>query len=313
MSAVSPQTVCVRLSLVEMWAVVRQARTASSVTALSGAARTKLPARERKNLTRPSRIARIAFTESMPWARGGSKPNSSRRASRNESGICSQIPIVRSPCTLLCPRTGHAPAPARPRLPRSIRKLTNSRMVGTACLCWVMPIAQQTMTRSDRRTSSRTSSISSRVSPVAVRMSSQSTERTCRAKSANPSVFVSMKSWSSTVPGRASSASRSSRFRPWNSARSPPTRMCRNRSAIAVPWPISPRAVCGFLKRSSPASGSGFTATMRAPLRLACSSADNWRGWFEPGFWPTTKIRSAWCMSSRLTVPLPVPRVSCRA
>ncbi|CAM5307556.1 hypothetical protein STENM327S_06075 [Streptomyces tendae] len=32
--------------------------------------------------------------------------------------------------------------------------------------------------------------------------------------------------------------------------------------------PITPRAFCGFLNRSSPASGSGLTATTRAPLRL---------------------------------------------
>ncbi|CAM5604297.1 hypothetical protein SFUMM280S_07508 [Streptomyces fumanus] len=80
--AVSPQTVCDLLSLVEMCAVSRQRRMASSVTSLSGAARTKLPATPRKTLIRPSRMARIEFTESSPCARGGSKPNSSFSASR---------------------------------------------------------------------------------------------------------------------------------------------------------------------------------------------------------------------------------------
>ncbi len=283
-SAVSPHTVCDRFSLVEMWAVSRHERIASSVTSLSGAARTKLPARARNTLTRPSRIALIAFTESSPCGRGGSKPNSSCSASRNESGICSQMPIVRSPWTLLCPRTGQTPVPARPRLPRSIMKLTISRMVGTPCLCCVMPIAQQTMTRSLRRTSSRTFSISSRVSPVAARTSSQSVVRACWANSSKPAVCASMKSWSRTVPGRASSASSSRRLRAWKRARSPPGLMCRKRSAIWVPRPMTPLGFCGFLKRRSPASGSGLTATMRAPLRLASSRAESWRGWLVPGF-----------------------------
>ena len=228
MRAVPPQTVCDLLSFVEMWAVRRHCRMASSVTSLSGAARTKFPATPRKTLIRPSRMALIEFTESSPWARGGSKPNSRSSASRKESGICSQMPIVRSPWTLLCPRTGQAPAPALPRLPRSIRKFTISLMVGTAWVCCVTPMAQQTMTRSLFRTASRTSSISSRVSPVAIRMSSQAMVLAWREKSSKPLVLERMKSWSSTVPGRASSASSRSRFRPWNSARSPPLRMCRN-------------------------------------------------------------------------------------
>lgn len=227
-SAVSPHTVWDLLSLVETCTVRRQRRMASSVTSLSGAARTKLPATPTNTLTRPSPMALIALTESNPWARGGSKPNSSRSASRKESGICSHTPIVRSPWTLLCPRTGHAPAPALPRLPRSSRKLTISRIVGTPCRCCVTPIAQQTTTRSLRRTSSLTFSISPRVSPVAARTSSQATVRAWRENSSKPLVSERMKSWSRTVPGRASSASSSSRFRPWNSARSPPLRIWRN-------------------------------------------------------------------------------------
>ena len=98
--------------------------------------------------------------------------------------------MVRSPCTLLWPRTGQTPAPGLPMLPRSMRKLTISRMVGTPCLCWVSPIAQQTMIVLAARTRSPTSSISSRVSPVASRMSSQVTLRACSAKSSKPVVCV---------------------------------------------------------------------------------------------------------------------------
>ncbi|SLJ56936.1 Uncharacterised protein [Mycobacteroides abscessus subsp. abscessus] len=75
-------------------------------------------------------------------------PNSRSRASRNDSGIFSQMPIVRSPCTLECPRTGHRPAPGLPIMPRISSRLVASSMVATACLCWVNPIAQQTITRS---------------------------------------------------------------------------------------------------------------------------------------------------------------------
>jgi hypothetical protein len=34
------------------------------------------------------------------------------------------------------------------------------------------------------------------------------------------------------------------------------------------------------------------------------------RGWLVPGFWPMTKMASAWSKSSSVTVPLPIPIVS---
>ena len=67
------------------------------------------------------------------------------------SGICSQMPMVRSPCTLLCPRIGHGPAPGLPMFPRSSSTFMISLIVGTAFLCWVRPIAQVTMTFSAAR------------------------------------------------------------------------------------------------------------------------------------------------------------------
>ena len=42
-------------------------------------------------------------------------------------------------------QTGQAPAPGRPRLPRSISRLTSIWMVATECRCCVMPMPQQTM------------------------------------------------------------------------------------------------------------------------------------------------------------------------
>ena len=60
---------------------------------------------------------------------------------------------------------------------------------------------------------------------------------------------------------------------PVNSARSPPSRTWTNSSASGVPLPSTPRTFCGFLKRISPASGSGLIAMIFAPLRFAVSSA----------------------------------------
>ena len=71
-----------------------------------------------ERLARPSRIARIASTVSTPCSRGLTIPNRESNAAKNFSGIFSQMPIVRSPCTLECPRTGHSPAPGLPIMPR---------------------------------------------------------------------------------------------------------------------------------------------------------------------------------------------------
>jgi hypothetical protein len=99
----------------------------------------------------------------------------------------------------------------------------------------------------------------------------------------------------------------SSRLRAWNSARSPFTRICRNWSHSAVPRPTTPLGRCGFLNRSSPASGSGLMLTMDAPASLASSSVPNMRGWLVPGFCPTMRMRSALTRSSSVTLPLPTP------
>ena len=116
--------------------------------------------------------------------------------------------------------------------------------------------------------------------------------------------------WASTKSRSTAPASMIRRLSALKSARSPFTRTWRKRSASGVPRPTSPRAVCGFLNRIRPGSGSGFTITIRAPRRFAVSSAVSMRGWLVPGFWPTTKIRSAACTSSSDTLPLPTPSVS---
>ena len=104
-------------------------------------------------------------------------PNSLSRASRSHSFGFSQMPMVRSPWTLECPRTGQAPAPGLPKLPCSSRTLTISLMVSTECGCCVTPRAQQKMVALDRMSIPATSSICSGPGPVAFSVSAQSSSR----------------------------------------------------------------------------------------------------------------------------------------
>ena len=80
-----------------------------------------------------------------------------------------------------------------------------------------------------------------------------------------------------------------------------------------MPRPTTPRGVCGFLNRTSPASRSGLIETILAPFFLAISSAESIRGWLVPGFWPAITISSAVWTSSRVTEPLPMPITSASA
>ncbi len=166
-NAVRPQTACERLSLVDTCTVSSAERSAANVTSLSGVAAAKLPPMPMKTRARPSRNARIASTTARPGSRGAVKPNSASIASRNQAGGRSQMPIVRSPWTLECPRTGQSPAPLRPMLPCSRATLTNSLIVATALRCWVMPIAQQMTVLGESMNIRAAASISSRPRPVA--------------------------------------------------------------------------------------------------------------------------------------------------
>ena len=47
--------------------------------------------------------------------------------------------------------------------------------------------------------------------------------------------------------------------------------------------------------------------TIAQPRRFAACSTVSMRGWFEPGFWPSTKIASQRAKSSSPTVPFPSP------
>ena len=54
----------------------------------------------------------------------------------------------------------------------------------------------------------------------------------------------------------------------------------------------------------SPASGSGFTATMTAPFSFARSRWVNMRGALVPGFWPAMTISSACSTKNFPTSPI---------
>ena len=60
-------------------------------------------------------------------------------------------------------------------------------------------------------------------------------------------------------------------------------------------------------------SFKGLIDTITAPRFFACSSDVSILGWLVPGFCPKINIKSACLKSSRVTEPLPVPRVSVRA
>ncbi|SHV88684.1 Uncharacterised protein [Mycobacteroides abscessus subsp. abscessus] len=160
-----------------------QLRSAASVTAVSGVAEAKLPPIPMKTPTLPSRMARIASTVSKPCLRGVVIPNSESNAAKNDSGIFSQIPMVRSPWTFEWPRTGHTPAPGLPIMPRINSRFVASPMVATACRCWVSPIAQQKMVRCELASMSATVRSWAISIPVARVTVSQSTMRVRSAHS----------------------------------------------------------------------------------------------------------------------------------
>ena len=137
-----------RFSLVATCTVSDWPVSPASTRDVSGDATAKFPPRATKTRTRPAHISRIASIVESPGARGGAKPNSRSSASRKAGRGRSQMPIVRSPCTLLWPRTGQGPAPGFPMLPRSSSRFISSCTFPTPCRCWVSPIAQQAMVRS---------------------------------------------------------------------------------------------------------------------------------------------------------------------
>ena len=109
----SPHSACERFSLVLTLTVRSQAAHRGSGRDRCRAWRRRSCRPSRRTPARGRRASRGWCRPSRGRARRGARTRTRRRArSRKGSGIFSQIPIVRSPCTFECPRTGHSPAPA---------------------------------------------------------------------------------------------------------------------------------------------------------------------------------------------------------
>ena len=125
------------------------------------------------------------------------------RASRSASAGCSQMPMVRSPCTLLCPRTGHS-ARARPAdvaaQQQEVHDLLN---VGDAVLVLRQPhgpAADHALALD--RDLGRLADLLARQPALRRRSRPSAACPALRTNSSNPSVCCAMKAWSSTSPGR---------------------------------------------------------------------------------------------------------------
>ena len=244
---------------------------------------TKLPPMPMNTLASPSRIARIASTVSKPCSRGAGEAELARRARRGtSSGIFSQMPIVRSPCTLEWPRTGHTPGAGladHAAQQQQVDDLADRRHR-------VLVLGEAHRPADDRALGRRSACCATRSSlrrgrcPVAC-------EHACRDRPRATCVGVlvearavrrSMKSRSSTVPGARSSASSSSRPSAWNSAMSPPSRICRNSSAIGDAVADHAVHLLRVLEPHQPGLGQrvdrddlGAVAPSPSPARRACA------------------------------------------
>ncbi len=204
------------------------------------------------------------------------------------------MPIVRSPCTLECPRTGHTPGAGladHAAHQQHVGDLGDHRH-GVAVL-------RQTHRPADDRALRCGQHLRDPVELGAVdtRRLQHGVEvdlpGACLVLGEVRAVRVDEVAVDDACPVPRSSASSSSRPSPANSAMSPPSRIWTNSSAIGMPWPTTPCTFCGSLNRISPASGSGLTAMILAPLAFAFSSTESMRGWLVPGFCPAMTIRSA--------------------
>ena len=98
-------------------------------------------------------MALMVSTTPCPFFLGDLIPNTRSMLSSNLGLGSSLIPMVRSPCTLLCPRTGHSPAPGLPICPRANNKFASICTLAVPWRCCVIPIPQQKIERSDSKKS----------------------------------------------------------------------------------------------------------------------------------------------------------------
>ncbi len=286
-----------------MCTVSRQLRRAASDTAVSGVAAAKLPPRPRNADARPSRIARIASTVSCPDAIGTVKPSVSPKRGcprrrmlhdahrpvtlhigvstyRAEAGAgtaehaAQQLDVhdLADGCHRVA-LLGQPHRPAHDRRWRVREQPRHERDLGPG--------------QAGRRLHSGPIQRGQTRRVLFEALACKRRETPCLPRPTRPATIRSP----GTAPYRRRPGSAGS-----------------GRRVRCLP-PTRPRTDCGLRNFNSPASGSGFTATITAPLRLARSSAVSIRGWLVPGFCPTTTSSLAAWMSSSVTLPLPTPIV----
>ena len=165
------------------------------------------------------------------------------------------MPMVRSPCTLVWPRTGHTPAPGRPMAAAQQQRVDDLPDRGHRLA--VLGDAHRPAD-DDAAAGRRPAEPPARTSPRRARW--RRAARRHRATAGGPAArrprrtCSARKSWSSTPP-RSSSSSSSRRLSSWNRARSPPSLICRNSSASAVPRPMTPAGLLRVLEPDQPGLG----------------------------------------------------------
>lgn len=156
----------------------------------------------------------------------------------------------------------------------------------------VRPIPQQTMILSAATARSRISSFSARSSPVPARTSSQRLQRTWSATPRSRGCRV-RRTAIENGPGRSVLRLEQKSVDHPEEGEIPTRTNVQELAGDRRAASTMRRRLWGFLNRLRPASGGGLTATTEPPLRLVRSSAVSIRGWFVPGFCPTTSITSA--------------------
>ena len=282
MSASRPVKRCERFSLVETCTVSAQRRSAACGARGVGRRGDEVAAQPDEHLraARVHRLDRVDGVEPVPARRLEAELGAERVEERRGVGR-SQMPIVRSPCTLLWPRTGHGPAPGRPMFPRSSSRFTISWTFATPCSCCVSPMAQQAMTALRARVELRQLAHLRRAGLPRARSSSASercVERGAPARR-SPACASAMNSRvEHACPAPRPPARAAPSPRPGAAPRRRRRAPARTRRREACRRPSRPSGSCGFANATRPRSRSGLMLTIAQPRRFAaCSTVQHAR------------------------------------
>ena len=264
-------------------------------------------------------MARIASTVSRPCSRGRIEAELRRRARRgSRAGIRSQMPIVRSPCTLLCPRTGQAPAPGLADVAAQQQEIHD--LAGSLATRVLVLGEAHRPAGDDPLGSAQTSAAASICSPRRGRWRRASVVPAMRvgrapAKSSKPAgVLVDEVAGRAPHPAAASSAPAGAVHEPGSSAEVAADPDLQEQVGDPVAATDDPAWLLRILEPQQAGLRQRIDGDDRRAARLASSRAESMRGWLVPGFCPTMKIRSAYVeVLAGVTVPLPMPIVSVSA